>query len=93
MPCRILSTSWRDEVSNSAILERAALLSKFILLRNGKLRWLGYVCGMEDDCIPKDLFFRGLELGFRPIGRFKLRFRDVCKRDMLAIGHGLPPKN
>ena len=27
-----------------------------------------------------------LEHGLRPVGRPKLRFKDTCKRDMIAIG-------
>lgn len=35
---------------------------------------------------PKNLLFRVPEFGSRPIGRPVPRFRDVCKRDMLATG-------
>ena len=41
---------------------------------------------MEDGRIPKDLLYGELEFGLRPVGRPKLRFKDVCKRDMLASG-------
>ena len=41
---------------------------------------------MEDGRIPKDLLYGELEFGSRPVGRPKLRFMDVCKRDMLATG-------
>ena len=56
----------------------------YTLLRQGRLRWLGHVRRMEEGRIPKDLLYGELELGSRPISRPKLRFRDVCKRDMLA---------
>ena len=46
---------------------------------------------MLDFRVPKDLLRRELEVGSRPVGRPKLRFRDVCKRDMLATG--LPTDN
>lgn len=35
---------------------------------------------------PKNLLFRDPEFGSRPIGRPVPRFRDVCKRNMLATG-------
>ena len=46
---------------------------------------------MEDGRIPKDLLYGELELRSRPVGRPKLRFGNVCKRDMLATG--LPTDN
>ena len=46
---------------------------------------------MEDGRIPKDLLYGELEFGLRPVGRPKLCFKDVCKRDMLASG--LPTDN
>ena len=78
---RILSISWTDKVSSNEVLARANIPSMFTLLRQRRLRWLGHVYQMEDE----------LESGLRPIGRPKLRFKDVCKRDMLATG--LPTDN
>ena len=37
---------------------------------------------MEPGRIPKDLLYGELATGTRPTGRPKLRFRDVCKRDL-----------
>lgn len=88
---RILSISWTDKVSNNEVLARANIPSMFTLLRQRRLRWLGHVYWMEDGRIPKDLLYGELESGSRPIGRTKLRFKDVCKRDMLTTG--LPTDN
>ncbi|PFX15670.1 Tyrosine-protein kinase receptor Tie-2 [Stylophora pistillata] len=88
---RILSISWTDKVSNNEVLARANIPSMFTLIRKRRLRWLGNVYQMEDGRIPKDLLYGELESGSRPIGRPKLRFKDVCKRDMLATG--LPTDN
>ena len=41
---------------------------------------------VEDKQFPKDLLYSELEFGSRPVGRPKMRFKDVCKRDMLATG-------
>ena len=56
------------------------------LLRQRRLRWLGHVCRMEDGRIPKDLLFGQLATGSRPRGRPHLRFKDLCKRDLLDCG-------
>ena len=50
------------------------------------LRSLGHVRRMKDDRIPKDQLYRQLEYGSRPVGRPKLRYRDLCKRHMNTIG-------
>lgn len=88
---RILSITWSDKVSNNEVLSRASIPSLFTMLRQRRLRWLGHVHRMEDGRIPKVLLYGELGTGSRPIGRPKLRFKDVCKRDMLATG--LPTVN
>ena len=56
----------------------------FTLLRQRRLRWLGHVRRMDDGRIPKDLLYGELATGKRVPGRPKLRFTDVCRRDMKA---------
>ena len=48
--------------------------------------WPGHVTRMKDGRIPKDLFYGKLATGKRPTGRSQLRFKDVCKRDLQALG-------
>ena len=79
------------KVSNNAILERAGISTMYTLLRQHRLRWLGRVCRMGDGRIPKDFLYGELEIGSKPVGRLKLRFGDVCKRDIVATG--LPAVN
>ena len=58
---------------------------KDTLLVRSRLRWLGHLCRMDDDRVPKQLLFSELEHGSRPFGRPKLRFKDILKKD-LKIG-------
>ena len=83
---RILSISWQDHIANSAVLERAGILSVYTLLRQRRLRWIGHVHRMDEGRIPKQLLYGELAQGKRPVGRPKLSFKDVAKRDMQAIG-------
>jgi len=48
-------------------------------------RWAGHVCQMEDNRLPKQVLYSELPNAPRPIGRPKLRFRDVLKRDLNAF--------
>ena len=50
------------------------------------MRWLGYVTRMKGGRIPKDLLYGELATGKRPMGRSQLRFKDVWKRDLQALG-------
>ena len=59
------------------------------LLKQRRLRWLGHVVRMADGRIPKDLLYGELVQGNRPRGRPQLRYKDICKRDLKALGIAL----
>ena len=82
----ILGITWEDKVSNTAVLARANIPSMNTLLIQRRMRWLGHVVRMEDGRIPKDLLYVELAQGTRPCRRPNLRYKDVCKRDLLALG-------
>ena len=44
---------------------------------------------MPDSQIPKDLLYGELVQGKRPRGRPQLRYKDICKRDLKALGMAL----
>ena len=71
-------------MSNKDVLPRAGIPSMFTLLRQRRLRWLGHVHRMYDGRIPKDLLYGKLATGARRKDCPKLRFKDVCKRDLTA---------
>ncbi|XP_050707118.1 uncharacterized protein LOC126992423 [Eriocheir sinensis] len=82
---RILNITWQDKITNNTVLERAGMTSMFTLLKQRRMRWLGHVVRMDDGRIPKDLLYGELTEGTRPTGRPKLRYKDVCKRDLKAL--------
>lgn len=79
---RIMSIKWEDRISNSDVLNRAKSSSIHGILSQRRLRWLGHVYRMDDGRLPKDILYGELATGARSVGRPKLRYKDVCKRDM-----------
>ena len=83
---RILNISWDDYITNNEVLRRAGIDSLHTILQQRRLRWLGHVCRMPDGRIPKDILFGQLASGTRGRGRPHLRFKDVCKGDLVSAG-------
>ena len=81
---RIMKIKWSDRVSNVEVLRRAGLDSIEATLATMQLRWTGHVVRMENDRIPKQLFYGELEEGKRRVGGQKLRYKDVVKRHLKA---------
>jgi hypothetical protein len=79
---RLRKIKWQDKVTNTEILQRSGIPSVSAILNQKRLSWLGHVHWIEDGRIPKDMLYGELSEGSRPIGRRKLRYKDVCKRDM-----------
>ncbi len=52
------------------------------ILSEKRLRWLGHVRRMGPGRIPRDLLYGELAEGSRLIGRPRLRYKDICKKDM-----------
>ena len=83
---RTLGITWQDRITNKVVLEKAGIPSLHTLLKQRRMRWLGHVTRMKVGRIPKDLLYGELATGKRPTGRPQLRFKDVCKRDLQALG-------
>ena len=81
----ILDISWQYRVSNAEVLRRAECQDIRITLSNRRLSWLGHVRRMPQGRLPQDILYGTLASGQRPAGRPKLRFADVCKRDMKQL--------
>ena len=83
---RILGITWQNHVSNKEVLDKAGIPSMFALLSQRRFRWLGHVTRMHDGRLPKDILYGELATGTRPTGRPMLRYKDTCKRDLVASG-------
>ena len=56
-------------ISNEEVLRRADVEDMEVMLVRTRLRWLGYVCRMNNDKPVKQLLYCELAHGSRPIGR------------------------
>ena len=59
----ILCISWRDKVTNNAVLERAGIPTMITLLKKRHMGWLGHVCRVKDGRIAKYLLYGELVTG------------------------------
>ena len=57
----------------------------YTTLSQRRLRWLGHALRMSDERIPKALLYNELVVGKRNVGRSRLRYKDVCKRDLKSL--------
>lgn len=82
----ILGVTWRDRMTNEAVLTKTKCNSIVALLKQRRLRWLGHVYRMDPDRLPREILLGQIANAKRPVGRPMLRFKDSCKRDMLSFG-------
>ncbi|KAG7304556.1 hypothetical protein JYU34_011506 [Plutella xylostella] len=82
----ILGVTWKDKMSNEAVLTMTHCCSITAMLKQRRLRWLGHVHRMAPERLPRQVMLSEIADVKRPVGRPILRFKDACKRDMNSFG-------
>ncbi|XP_064495874.1 uncharacterized protein LOC135405089 [Pseudopipra pipra] len=82
----ILNIHWSDYVTNTSVLEQAAVTSIEAMLMRTQLRWAGHVSRMKDHRLPKILLYGELATGCRMRGTPKKRYKDSLKQHR-SLGH------
>ena len=82
----ILNIKWQDLITNNEVLSRAGCISLEATVARHRLRWSGHVVRMEDDRLPKSLFYGELQQGARPRGAPKKRYKDYVKSTLKKAG-------
>ena len=82
---RILNIKWQSLTPYTAVLQIAECPSIESLIMKNQLRWAGHVVRMEDERIPKQLFYGELMTGKRPQHKPKKRFKDCIKNSLKAF--------
>ena len=75
----ILGIKLQDHMSNEEALKRASLPSLESILLQVQVRWAGHATRMEDEHMPKAVFFSKLREGKRDCGAPRKRYKDQLK--------------
>ncbi|BHF60444.1 hypothetical protein SprV_0100340900 [Sparganum proliferum] len=79
---RILRLNWQDRIPDTDVLERTGILSIYTMLRQLKLRWGGNLVRMDNERLPKRLFYGDVATGSRRQGRPIRRYKDTLKSSL-----------
>nr|VZI25668.1 unnamed protein product [Spirometra erinaceieuropaei] len=82
---RILRMNWQDRIPDTEVLERTGILSIYSMLRQMQLRWSGHLVRMDDDRLPKQLFYGDVAVGSRRQGGQIRRYKDTLKSSLKLL--------
>nr|VZI50553.1 unnamed protein product [Spirometra erinaceieuropaei] len=68
-----------DRIPDTDVLERTGILSIYSMLRQMQLRWSGHLVRMDDERLPKRLFYGDIATGSRRQGGQIRRYKDTLK--------------
>jgi hypothetical protein len=83
---RILNIKWQSMTPDTVVLQRASCLSIEAMIINNQMRWAGHVVRMQEDRLPKQLFYGELVNGKRPQQKPRKRFKDCVKMNLKDLG-------
>nr|VZI47169.1 unnamed protein product [Spirometra erinaceieuropaei] len=79
---RILKLNWHDRISDTDVLERTGILSIYTMQRQMQLRWSGHLVRMDDERLPKRLFYGDVATGSRRQGVQIRRYKATLKSSL-----------
>nr|VZI24620.1 unnamed protein product [Spirometra erinaceieuropaei] len=79
---RILRLNWQIRIPDTEVLERTGMLSIYAMLRQMQLRWSGHLVRMDDERLPKRLFYGDVATGSRRQGGQIRRYKDTLKSSL-----------
>ncbi|BHF68347.1 hypothetical protein SprV_0301138100 [Sparganum proliferum] len=82
---RILRVTWQDRIPDTGVLERIGILSIYTMLRQMQLRWSGHLVRMDDEGLPKRLFYGDVATGSRRQGGQIRRYKDTLKSSLKRL--------
>ncbi|XP_014784919.1 uncharacterized protein LOC106879754 [Octopus bimaculoides] len=82
---RILDIKWKSLTLDTVVLQQANTPSIEMILIRSQMRLVGHLARMQDDRLPKQLFYGELQRGKRPRHNPKKRFRDAVESNLKAL--------
>nr|VZI05676.1 unnamed protein product [Spirometra erinaceieuropaei] len=82
---RIPRQNWQDRIPDTDVLERTGILSIYTMLRQMQLRWSGHLVRMDDERLPKRLFYGDVATGSRRQGGQICRYKDTLKSSLKRL--------
>ncbi|VDM01988.1 unnamed protein product [Schistocephalus solidus] len=82
---RILKLSWRDMIPDTEMLERTGILSMNAQFKQLQLRWSGQLVRMDDERLPKRLFYG--DVAKRSRRRYKDLREAIADQPRVLGGH------
>nr|VZI35423.1 unnamed protein product [Spirometra erinaceieuropaei] len=82
---RILRLNWQDRIPDTEVLERTGIPSIYAILKQMQLRWSGHLLRMDDERLPKRLFYGDVATGSRRQGGQIRRYKDTLKSSLKRL--------
>jgi len=76
---RIAHVKWQDKKPNTEVLELCNITGIEALLIKAQFQWTGHVIRMDNNRMPKTIFFSELANGARSCGGQRKRYKDSLK--------------
>ncbi|BHF71316.1 hypothetical protein SprV_0401437200 [Sparganum proliferum] len=84
-PPLIHKLRWQDRLTDTDALERTGILSVYAMLRQLQLRWSGHLVRMDDERLPKRLFYGDVATGSCCQGGQIRRYKDTLESSMKRL--------
>nr|VZI52711.1 unnamed protein product [Spirometra erinaceieuropaei] len=82
---RILRLNWQDRIPDTEVLIRTGIPSLYAILKQMQLRWSGHLVRMDDERLPKRLFYGDVATGSRRQGGQIRRYKDTLKSSLKRL--------
>nr|VZI32257.1 unnamed protein product [Spirometra erinaceieuropaei] len=81
----ILKLRWQDRIPDTDVLKRTGILSIYTMLRQLELRWSGHLVRIDNERLPKQLFYGDVAMGSRRQGGQIRRYKDTLKTSLKCL--------